>query len=382
MKEKKAGYAGWLGRMAAVLALFVLLLLPVSARADETPVLSKTKRTMVQFGTKTLKLKGAEADKVEWMSSNDLIARVSKKGVVTARYPGSCRIIAKYEGKKYFCKITVKSLKIVANNLTLVIGSRPKYQLKLNCKVPGVIRWSSTDNEVVTVNSNGLVRAKSVGECQIIAKYRGIRCRCKVTVKPSTYKALKKKYPVTSNNKGKILLFGSSTLQLWKDFSSAFAPYDVINMGISFTKVTQWSKWYKDLIVPYKPSAVIMYVGNNDIGNGDLSGKQNANNTIRLLENLQRKLPDTKIFYVSLVPCWRRQKAWSNVRESNRIVKRYCSQRENIIYVNIVSAFTDADGKPLPELFKEDRLHPNNAGYEIWKRIVAKKVKKELRANR
>ena len=88
MKEKKAGYAGWLGRMAAVLALFVLLLLPVSARADETPVLSKTKMTMVQLGTKTLKLKGAEADKVKWTTSNDLIAKVSAKGVVTGKKAG------------------------------------------------------------------------------------------------------------------------------------------------------------------------------------------------------------------------------------------------------------------------------------------------------
>jgi hypothetical protein len=33
-----------------------------------------------------------------------------------------------------------------------------------------------------------------------------------------------------------------------------------------------------------------------------------------------------------------------------------------------------ADGKPRPEIFRDDKLHMNAAGYEIWKKIIGKKI--------
>ncbi|MCR5737230.1 MAG: Ig-like domain-containing protein, partial [Eubacterium sp.] len=67
------------------------------------------KSAKIQKGQKLkLKLKNAKASKVKWTSSRKKVATVSKKGVVKAKKKGKTTITAKYKGKKYRCKITVK----------------------------------------------------------------------------------------------------------------------------------------------------------------------------------------------------------------------------------------------------------------------------------
>lgn len=70
--------------------------------------LNKKKATIKVGKAIKLKLKNAKAKKVKWRSTNKKVATVSKKGTVKARKKGKTTIIAKYKGKKYRCKITVK----------------------------------------------------------------------------------------------------------------------------------------------------------------------------------------------------------------------------------------------------------------------------------
>lgn len=77
--------------------------------------LNKKKATIRAGKTLKLKLKNAKAKKVKWRSTNKKVATVSKKGKVRARKKGKTTIIAKYKGKKYKCRITVKKAKAVEN---------------------------------------------------------------------------------------------------------------------------------------------------------------------------------------------------------------------------------------------------------------------------
>lgn len=71
--------------------------------------INKKSATLIKGKTLKLKLKNAKASKVKWSSSKKKIASVSKKGVVKAKKKGKATITAKYKGKKYKCKITVKA---------------------------------------------------------------------------------------------------------------------------------------------------------------------------------------------------------------------------------------------------------------------------------
>ncbi len=78
---------------------------------NTTPIrLTKERLTLRKGQKKTIKLSGAVAKKVKWSSSNKKVATVSG-GKITAKKAGSAVITAKYKGRKYKCKVTVKSAK-------------------------------------------------------------------------------------------------------------------------------------------------------------------------------------------------------------------------------------------------------------------------------
>lgn len=360
----------------AVLA-FCLLAAPNGAvKAAGKVKLSAKKVTLYPTQTKKLKLKGASKS-VTWSSTNPDVAGVSSQGKVTAVGAGSCRIKAAYGKKTYSCKVTVNRLKLAKTSLQMVRGRQE--QLSFNYKKLEGVRWSSSEPQVAGVGKTGIIRSHTAGKTVITAQCNGVKYHCSVTVTEISADNLVKAYPATKANRKKIILAGSSSMDFWSSAPQAFAPYGVINTAIGGTTVTQWLKWYKKLITNYKPGAVVLYVGSNDIADGRaVTGKKNAANTIDLLKKIMKERKKIPVFYLSVNPCWAREGGWKEIRESNALVKKYCAKTKYLYYIDIASAFAREDGTPDPELFG-DQLHPNEAGYGIWKNVVAKYVKRIVR---
>ena len=95
---KKSGFIAIL-----LIAVLILPYFRVQAKAVK---LNKTKCMLSVGETVKLKLKNATG-KVTWSSSSKKIAKVSKKGLVTAKAAGTVVITAKNNGKKYKCTITI-----------------------------------------------------------------------------------------------------------------------------------------------------------------------------------------------------------------------------------------------------------------------------------
>ena len=102
-------------------------------------------------------------------------------------------------------------------------------------------------------------------------------------------------------------------------------------------------------------------------------------NTVALLQKIRSSLPYAPVFYVGVSPCWSREGAWEAIEISNDRMRQYCASQPNIYYIDIASACRGADGKPDPDLFLSDKLHPSAAGYAVWTQVVAGTVKRVLR---
>ena len=76
------------------------------AQAASKVKLSKTEATLAIGKTLSLKVSGTKK-KTTWASSNKSVAKVNKKGVVTAVKAGTAKITAKVGNKKLTCKIVV-----------------------------------------------------------------------------------------------------------------------------------------------------------------------------------------------------------------------------------------------------------------------------------
>lgn len=263
---------------------------------------------------------------------------------------------------------------VALNKASLKIVANRTYQLELK-NAKGKIRWKTSDKKVATVSSKGKVTALAPGKCVISVKNKGKYYKCVVRVFQASVDTLRQTYSVKSKaNRNKIILAGSSSLDFWTGASSAFYPYKVQNMAIAGTTAHQWNLWYKKMITDYKPEAVVIYVGTNDLASGS-TWRRTVKDICSFIGKIQKKLPETPIYYVSMCPCELHPGIWAAISSCNKYMKKYCRKRTNVNYIDLASHFMK-NGRPRTELFLEDKLHPNDKGYRIWSKVVANAVKR------
>ena len=141
------------------------------------------KKTIRKNARFTNVLVGAKAG-VKWSSSNKKVATVNGKGVVKGKKSGTCKVVARFGGKKYTCKVTVVNPRLNKKKIT-VYNSR-SFRLKVTGG-KGRIRWKSGNKKVATVSKKGTVTGIKGGTCTVTAVRNGIALKCRITV-PKHYK--------------------------------------------------------------------------------------------------------------------------------------------------------------------------------------------------
>lgn len=152
--------------------------------------LNKKKVTLYVTQTTTLKVTGT-TKKVKWSSSDKKIAKVSKKGKVTAVKAGKATITARVGKKSLKCTVTVKK-GLNKKSVTLEAGKTEKLKL-YGTKIKSV---KTSKKSVATISKSGKITAKKAGKCTVtITGKDGKKYTCKVTVvKP---KAVETEVPQT-----------------------------------------------------------------------------------------------------------------------------------------------------------------------------------------
>lgn len=153
----------------------------VELRIDETSQLLAviTPQEAAQNGT------------VTWSSSDENVATVSNEGLVTAVAIGETVITARFDEFTAECNVSVvtvavESVQLNKIELTLVKGESETLQATISPEDADnvEIKWTSSDEEVATVSSEGEVTAVNPGEAVISATAGGITATCNVEVLP------------------------------------------------------------------------------------------------------------------------------------------------------------------------------------------------------
>lgn len=165
---------------------------------------------------------------------------------------------------------------------------------------------------------------------------------------------------------GSILFTGSSSVRLWhKHLAKDFEGLTVLGRGFGGSTMPELVGYMDRLVLPYKPRAVVVYEGDNDL---------NAGRTIDELledygkfnERLQRKLPGCRLFVLAIKPSPSRESIWGLAQEANARIAAWCRTEKNVTFIDVASPMLNDVGKPRDELFQRDRLHMNREGYKIW----------------
>jgi lysophospholipase L1-like esterase len=179
-----------------------------------------------------------------------------------------------------------------------------------------------------------------------------------------------------------ILFVGSSSIDYWKTLEKDMEPLKVLNHGIAGTKIADITYYAERLIFPFKPSAIVLYAGTNDI-NGIKSNSKTGDDVSRLTINffnkVHEKLPDLPIYYISISPTKARAKVWKDAVIANQLIKEYCIKYENLTFIDATDLLLDSNGRPKANIFRLDRLHFNKNGYIIWSSAIKPVLQKYLR---
>lgn len=169
--------------------------------------------------------------------------------------------------------------------------------------------------------------------------------------------------------KNPILFVGSSSFRLWGDLERTFANYQVLNRGIGGAVIKDISNHIDDLITPYAPRQIFIYVGENDIANQTTS-EAVLNNTKKLLTEIRERLPSVPIVYIAMKPSPSREKFLPIVIKANQQIRDYIATKKNMTFIDVFTPMLTREGKPKPELFLADQLHMNQSGYAIWIKAI------------
>ncbi|NQV50400.1 MAG: hypothetical protein HQ507_07875 [Candidatus Marinimicrobia bacterium] len=188
--------------------------------------------------------------------------------------------------------------------------------------------------------------------------------------KVADYKAadsLKKPIP------NSLLFVGSSSIDGWKTLAQDFPEVNILNRGLGGSHMSDLIYFLDDIVFPYRPNAIVVYEGDNDIASGKSPEKvlTDFNTfTTRIFE----KWPNIPIFFISIKPSLARIEHMGNMAKANALIKARIDQQATVFYIDVYNPMLGADGTPLKDIFGPDGLHMNEAGYALW----IKEIKKEL----
>ena len=171
-----------------------------------------------------------------------------------------------------------------------------------------------------------------------------------------------------------VLFVGSSSIRLWSTLKEDMAPLPVLNRGFGGSTIAQSTMYFDRIVTPYRPRAIVLYAGENDLDNGQ-SPDAVAGEFRRFLELKRAKLGKTPVFYISAKPSKQRFGQFARQSELNAAIRGLAASSTDLTFIDVVTPML-RDGKP-QDLYVEDGLHMNAAGYAIWRGLVREVLAKK-----
>lgn len=176
---------------------------------------------------------------------------------------------------------------------------------------------------------------------------------------------------VEASDENTVLVTGSSSVRLWDSVHVNLAPYRVMQRGYGGAKMTDYNHYAERIIKPQTFKAIIFFVV-NDITGGEYD--KTPREVFRLFKTLVHQIrernPDTPVFWIETTPTPSRWIAIDQIREANALVKHYCEKNPDLYFIETYDAYLDAQGTPDSTFFRQDMLHMNQDGYDIWSQKI------------
>lgn len=185
--------------------------------------------------------------------------------------------------------------------------------------------------------------------------------------------AIEKNLKANPPKPGSVFFVGASTIVRW-DLKKYFPDSSYVNVGFGGSVIADSAHFAQRIILPYKPSTIVFYAGDNDIAAG-LKGEQVVEDFRSFVSIVRKDNPSCKVLFLAVKPSIARWKMFEEQKKANSLVRLFCEKGDRLAYVDTVTPMLGEDGKPPADLFVKDGLHLSPKGYELWTSIVNKALK-------
>lgn len=166
-----------------------------------------------------------------------------------------------------------------------------------------------------------------------------------------------------------ILFIGSSIFRLWTNVTEQMAPLPVFNRGFGGARTWEILAYMDKIVLPYEPEIIVYYCGSNDVNAGEPADAIVARFE-QFMERVAERLPDTRVFFVSIHRSPDKRARWNVVDEANARIKALAYATPNLDYIEVNSVLFDARDEPRTELYLADGLHFHPPAYVEFTKII------------
>ncbi len=196
---------------------------------------------------------------------------------------------------------------------------------------------------------------------------------------------LQKLEEIKTRKDAQVIFIGDSITQGWENagfnvWNRHYAKYNAVALGFGGdrTENVLWRLLHGE-VDGLNPKVAVLMFGTNNTGHRQEKPELTAAGIKRDIEELQQRLPNTKILLLAIFP--RDEKPDGELRQINNGVNAIIStfaDNKKIFFLDINKSFLDEKGN-LPKDIMPDLLHPNEKGYEIWAKAMEPGLLKLLR---
>ncbi|HLP96527.1 MAG TPA: GDSL-type esterase/lipase family protein [Saprospiraceae bacterium] len=183
-------------------------------------------------------------------------------------------------------------------------------------------------------------------------------------------RAFEKQDSLNKPAQGQVLLYGSSTMRLWTTFQADLPGVKVVNRGFGGSEMEDAIYFFERVVVPLKPSLILLYEGDNDLANSGKSPERVAADFRNFLDLVKKHLPGARVAVYSIRPSLLREHLMPKQRQLNELFRKICRKRKGVYFIDATPRLLDAQGRPNAAYLMEDNLHLNTAGYQVWAEIT------------
>ncbi|MBL8667997.1 MAG: hypothetical protein JNM48_11105 [Rhodospirillales bacterium] len=161
-----------------------------------------------------------------------------------------------------------------------------------------------------------------------------------------------------------ILFYGSSSFTLWHGLAGHFPEHNVVNHGFGGSTLADCIDYFDRLVVAYSPSVLIVYAGDNDLGDG-ATPEQVVERLRIIIQRKREALGAAPMAFVSIKVSPARFALMHGIAYTNRLIERELAEGNDVRFVDITRRMVGRGLGPLLNYYTEDPLHMNEDGYRV-----------------